>query len=66
MKLNHEWKLLLSCPGVSVTPHIKDVLHRAIAFMFNGGSLCGSTIHPIDTKLCVVYLNGLYDIRVQY
>ena len=24
----------------------------AIAFMFNGGSSCGSTIHPVDTKLC--------------
>ncbi len=23
---------------------------RAIAFMFNGGSSCGSTTHPIDTK----------------
>ena len=29
---------------------------RAIAFMFNGGSSCGSTIHPIDTKNCMVYL----------
>ncbi len=28
----------------------------AIAFMFNGGSSCGSTIHPIDTKIGVVYL----------
>ncbi len=28
----------------------------AIAFMFNGGSYCGSTIHPIDTKICEVYL----------
>ncbi len=27
----------------------------AIAFMFNGGSSCGSTIHPIDTKICVVH-----------
>ncbi len=24
---------------------------EAIAFMFNGGSSCGSTIHPIDTKI---------------
>ncbi len=26
----------------------------AIAFMFNGGSTCGSTIHPIDTKICIL------------
>ena len=31
---------------------------EAIAFMFNEGSSCGSTIHPIDTKICVVYLKG--------
>ncbi len=28
----------------------------AIAFMFNGGSSCGSTIHPIDTRIGLVYL----------
>ncbi len=28
----------------------------AIAFMLNGGSSCGSTVHPIDTKICMVYL----------
>ncbi len=28
----------------------------AIAFMFNGGSSCASTIHPIDTKICTVHL----------
>ena len=40
----------------------------AMAFMFNGGSSCGSTIHPIDTKIGVVYLcyrllNGLNGIK---
>ncbi len=28
----------------------------AIAFMFNGGSSCASTIHPIDTRIGLVYL----------
>ncbi len=27
---------------------------QAIVFMFNGGSSCTSTIHPIDTKRCTV------------
>ncbi len=37
---------------------IKNVLHSIYMFMFNGGSSCGSTIHPIaliDTKNCMVY-----------
>ncbi len=29
---------------------------EVIAFMFSGGSSCGSTIHPIDTKIGRVYL----------
>ncbi len=29
---------------------------EVIAFMFNGGSSCGSSIHPIDTKIGRVYL----------
>ena len=37
---------------------IKDVLHKylCIAFMFNGGQLHALTIHPIDTRVCMVYL----------
>ena len=34
----------------------------AIAFMFNGGSFCGLTIHPIDTKICMVYLYVVFSL----
>ncbi len=37
---------------------IKEVLHSSlcIAFMFNGGQLPALTIHPIDTRVCIVHL----------
>ncbi len=37
---------------------LKDVLHKflSIAFMFNSGQLHTLTIHPIDTRICMVHL----------
>ncbi len=40
------------------TTCLKDVLlsYLCIAFMFNGGQLPALTIHPIDTRVCMVHL----------
>ncbi len=43
----------------------KDVLHSylCIAFIFNGGQLPALTIHPIETRVCMVHFNGPHYVK---